>query len=229
MASESSATVLQFAELRKELFSPSDMTNAGTNGQLIELAKVAAQEILDELHDEKKAMWKYLSVLESPVSFKGCPKEVKEGLYGCKATNDRSKSALGGTSHQLQKYGRIGIADAAAISDAKRNGYFHRFSATGKKTKGMFHQFDPKMRECLLTMAIEDSPVTVATNRDDLDRQREAKRKKEEMIEKKSLDKAKEELVKASYYWEMYNSDVSWKGQQSVVRKMLGRLKSDSA
>ena len=71
--------------------------------------------------------------------------------------------------------------------------------------------------------------MTVATNRDDLDRQREAKRKKEEMIEKKSLDKTKEELVEASYYWEMYNSDVCWKGQQSIVRKMLGQLKSDSA
>ena len=86
----------------------------------------------------------------------------------------------------------------------------------------MFHQFDPEMRECLLTMAIEDAHVTIATNRDDLDRQREAKRKKEEMIEKKSLDKAKEELVEASYYWEMYNSDVCWKGQQSIVRNMLG-------
>jgi hypothetical protein len=229
VASESGATVLQFAELRTELFSPSDSTNAGTNGRLIELARVAAQGILDELHDEKKATWKYLSVSESTVSFLGCPKEVKEGLYGREATNDRSESALGGTTQQLQQYGRIGIANAAAISDAKRNGYFHRFSATGKKTKGMFHQFDPKMRECLLTMAIEDSPVTVATNRDDLDRQREAKRKKEEMIEKKSLDKAKEELVEASYYWEMYNSDVCWKGQQSIVKKMLGRLKSDSA
>ena len=62
-----------------------------------------------------------------------------------------------------------------------------------------------------------------------MDRQREAKRKKEEMIEKKSLDKAKEELVEASYYWEMYNSDVCWKGQQSIVRNMLGRLKSKSA
>ena len=169
VASESGATVLQFAELRKELFSPSDPTNAGTNGRLIELARVAAQGILDELHDEKKATWKYLSVSGSPVSFLGCPKEVKEGLYSREATNDRSESALGGTTHQLQKYGRIGIANAAAISNAKTNCYFCRFLASGKKTKGMFHQFDPKMRECLLTMAIEDAPVTLATNRDDLD------------------------------------------------------------
>ncbi len=229
VASESGAMVLQFAKLRKELFLPSDTTNAATNGRLVELARVAAQGILDELHYEKKATWKYLSVLESPVSFQGCPKEVKKGLYGREATNDRSKSALGGTTHQLQKYGHIGIANAAAISNAKTNDYFRRFSASGKNTKGMFHQFDPNMRECLLTVAIEDAPVTIATKRDDLDRQREAKRKKEEMIEKKSLDKAKEELVEASYYWEMYNSDVCWKGQQRIVGKMLGRLKSESA
>ena len=90
VASESGATVLQYADLRKELFSPSDPTNAATNGRLIELARVAAQGILDELHNEKKATWKYLSVSESPVSFQGCPKEVKEGLDGHEASNDRS-------------------------------------------------------------------------------------------------------------------------------------------
>ena len=73
VASESGAMVLQFAELRKELFSPSDKTNAGTNKRLIELARVAAQGILDELHNEKKATWEYLSVSESPVLFLGSP------------------------------------------------------------------------------------------------------------------------------------------------------------
>ena len=140
-------------------------------------------------------------------------------MFGREATNDRSKSALEGTTHQLQKYGRIGIANAVAISDAKTNGYFRRFSASGKNTKGKFCQFDPKMHECLLAMAIEDAPVTVATNRDNLERQWETKRKKEEMIEKKSLDKPKEELVEAPYYWEMYNSDVCWKGQQVLLGK----------
>ncbi len=52
-----------------------------------------------------------------------------------------------------------------------------------------------------MTVAIEDAPVTISTKRDDLNKQREAKRKKEEMIEKKNLDKAKEDLVEASYYW----------------------------
>jgi hypothetical protein len=209
MAAESGATVLQFVELRKELFHPSDATNAATNERLVEFAKVAAQGILDELHDENKATWKYLSISGSESSFQGCPKEVKEGLSGRDATNDRSESALGGTTHQLQKYGRIGIANAAAVSNVKTNGYFRRFSVNGNKTKGMFHQFYPKMRECLLMVAIEDAPATLSTNRDDLDKQQEAKSKKEKMIEKKSLDKAKEDLI-----------------ELSIVTKMLGRLKS---
>ena len=148
-------------------------------------------------------------------------------MYGRDATNDRSESAIGGTTHQQQKYGHIGIANAAAVSDAMMNDYFRRCLAG--VMKGMFHQFDLKMCECLLTMAIEDAPDTISTNRDNVDKQQEAKRKKEEMIEKKSLDKAKEDLVEASYYWEMYNSDVCWKGKQSIVGKMLGRLKLESA
>jgi len=78
-------------------------------------------------------------------------------------------------------------------------------------------------------VAIEDAPATISTNREDLDKQREAKRKKEEMIEKKSLDKAKEDLIEASYYWDMFHSEVCWKGNLSIVTKMLGRLKSMSA
>ncbi len=124
VASESGAKVLQFTKLRKELFSPSDQTNAATNERLVQLAKVVAQGILDKLHDEKKATWKYLSISGSPLSYQGCPEEVKEGLRGHEATNDRSKSALGGTTHQFQKYGHIGITNAAAVSDAKTNGYF---------------------------------------------------------------------------------------------------------
>jgi hypothetical protein len=53
IAADSGATLMQFAELRKELFHPSDSTNAATDDRLVELAKVAAQGILDELHDKK--------------------------------------------------------------------------------------------------------------------------------------------------------------------------------
>ena len=68
----------------------------------------------------------------------------------------------------------------------------------------MVHQFERRMCECLLMVAIEDAPQTVSVNREELDNQREAKRKKEEMIEKKSLEKAEEALIEVSYYWDVY-------------------------
>ena len=124
VASESGAKMLQFAELRKELFHLSDPTNAATDEHLVQLARVAAQGILDKLHDQKKATCKYLSILGSHFLYQECPPNVRNALLGQDATNDRSESALGGTTHQLQKYGRINITNAAAMSDAKTNGYF---------------------------------------------------------------------------------------------------------
>ena len=185
----------------------------------------------NKLHNEKKATWKYLSILGSHFLYQGCPTNVRNEFLGQEATNGRSESALGGTTHQLQKYGRISISNAETVSDAKINGYFHRFTSQSSKgeTKGMFHQFERRMCECLLTVAIEDGPQTVSDNREELDNQREAKRKKEEMIEKKSLGKAEEALIEASYYWDMYFSDVCWKGKQSIVETMLARLQSESA
>ncbi len=49
------------------------------------------------------------------------------------------------------------------------------------------------------------------------------------MIEKKSLGKAEEALVEASYYWDMYFLDVCWKGKQSIAKTMLERLQLESA
>ena len=79
------------------------------------------------------------------------------------------------------------------------------------------------MRECLLMAAIEDAPHTISINREELDKQREAKRKKEEMIETKSLGKAEKALVEASYYWDMYFLDVCWKGKQSIVNNSTAK------
>ena len=73
VASESGAKVLAYADSRKELIHPSDTTNKATDSRLVELAPVAAQALLDELHDEKKATYKYLSISESEYCVLGCP------------------------------------------------------------------------------------------------------------------------------------------------------------
>ncbi len=47
--------------------------------------------------------------------------------------------------------------------------------------------------------------------------------------QRENLEKAKEDHVEVSYYWEMYHSEVYWKGMVCIVQKMLGWLKLESA
>ena len=56
IAADSGATVMQFAELRRELCHPRDSTNAATDNRFVKFTKVAAKGILVELHYEKKQL-----------------------------------------------------------------------------------------------------------------------------------------------------------------------------
>ena len=47
-------------------------------------------------------------------------------------------------------------------------------------------------------------------------------------MEQKNMLKAKESMIEASYYWEMYKSDTCWTNYNTVT-KMLRRLKSETA
>ncbi len=57
--------VVHKARLQTKLFSPLSLTIVKTSGMLVNLAKMAAKAIYDELRDEYKATLKYLSVLGS--------------------------------------------------------------------------------------------------------------------------------------------------------------------
>ncbi|KAL7536200.1 hypothetical protein ACHAXR_006982, partial [Thalassiosira sp. AJA248-18] len=145
----SKSKVIELHELKEELFHPKLESNKATGDRVKELAKVAALAIVKELEDKKKATWKYLSISGSPSSWEHCPDEVKEKLLGCQATNDWCESVLGGTTHILQRFGRIPIALAAAISDINRNKYVKRVVGKPKKVngkvqeekQGLFHDF----------------------------------------------------------------------------------------
>ena len=63
-------------------------------------------------------------------------------MLGKMVTNDLSESSFAGITYQVQTYGRIGMCNAAAISDMPRNGYLSR--PTTKKdlkevNRGLFH------------------------------------------------------------------------------------------
>ena len=111
-----------------------------------ELAKIAADAILAELRDKKKATHKYLSSNGKEHSWRHCPEEQKTALLGKSATNNEAESCLGGTTAQVQRFGRLALASAAAISDMRWNAFLHRLTKakSDKKLRGILYQLDEK-------------------------------------------------------------------------------------
>ena len=51
---------------------------------------------------------------------------MKKSLFGLVAVNNLAESAFGGLTEKIEVFGRIGLADTAAVSDMQRNGYLKR-------------------------------------------------------------------------------------------------------
>ena len=81
---------------------------------------MAADAILQELQDPRKATYKYLRSSNTEYSFHHCSEEKRRAFLGKKATNNEYESTLGGTTSQIQRYSRVGIANAAAISEINK-------------------------------------------------------------------------------------------------------------
>jgi hypothetical protein len=198
--------VVHMARLRMELFSPVSLTNIGTSEMLIVLAKTAARAIYDELRDESKATFKYLSVSGSEYSWNGCGEARKKALLGKKATNDEAESALGGTTSNIQQYGRINISSAGAISDAKRNGFLQREympprKKSSAKAQGIFHGLSEVLQEAIVRVAMKDAPSTRKKNNDAIQLQATAQRMKVELLKEKNLECATEAYIDGLYYY----------------------------
>ena len=89
--------------------------------------------------------------------------------------------------------------------------------------KGMFHQFSSKIQRCLMLVAIEDLPKTIRANHSSLELQRKCREKKAELLKEFNLEKAKEDLLEATYYYRMYFLEACWKGDKRVVKRNLGK------
>ncbi len=93
VVSELGAKVLQFAELRKQLF------YQWPHKCCYWWASCWTDKISSLSNSQQASWWEKgdseLFVCIRPLSYRGCPDEVKR-LHGTEATNDRSKCALGG-------------------------------------------------------------------------------------------------------------------------------------
>ena len=157
VARKSKSKVVHLAMLRKQLFTPDRKTEQKTRGRTIQLGKVAAEAILVELRDEKKATHKYLSRYGKEYSWRGCSEERKQALLGNKATNDEAESVLGGATAQVQRFGRVKLASGAAVSDISRNSFLNRKAPSKKdaRQQGMFHDFDDVVRDAIILVAMK--------------------------------------------------------------------------
>ena len=154
-------------------------------------------------------------------------------MLGNTATNDEAESTLGGTTANIQRFGRIALSSAGAVSDMKRNAFLQRDTIPTKKNQtvkpsGLFHQFPHELRQAIVRV-MKDAPETKPRNNDDLALQAKARHAKEEMIKAKNMEKATEEYIEGMYYRKMYDSAACLKGDVRVVDRELKKLTSDTA
>ena len=213
MVHHTGTKVVHLARLRDDVFAPVVEDNKDTGDIVETLAGIVSESFLQELHDTHKASYKYLTSSGSLFSFTYCPEEIRKDMIGKWATNDIAESCFGGVTSHIQRYSRINISNAAAVSDMQRNKFFKR---TGGDNVGLFHGLPEGTRMALVKVAMEDAPKTTEINNVLLNRQREAKRLKVEIAKEKILQKATENYIEAVYYNRMYRSDACWKTVREV-------------
>ena len=105
------------------------VTNKDTSDMTKKLGGIAAMALLAELRDGKKATADHLSSVSGKFSWaETSPDDHVAGL-GKIATNDPAESSFGGTTRQLQCFGRIGLTNAGGVDQIRRNGNLSRVSS----------------------------------------------------------------------------------------------------
>eukprot|EP00957_Ditylum_brightwellii_P210247 15364727-Ditylum_brightwellii.AAC.1 len=88
---------ISFAMIRDEFFCPANTDNRKSTSTLEHLAPTEAVVIIDDMIDQKKATYKYLSCSGLEYSWDHCPPQYDKACLGKVATNDVSERFLGTT------------------------------------------------------------------------------------------------------------------------------------
>ena len=209
--------MLPYDLLRAEVFFPAREENQATNTVCTNMAVELAQTILEELRDPKKATSDYLSSGKGKFGLGETTHKQHVTCIGLMATNDPAESPFAGLSHQFGMHGRILGIHASAISQARINGDFSRILNEMNKKDGMFHCLSPKMKESLLRMAIRDAPMVRKNEEIALNKQREQKQNKQDILRKNKLLGAQDKYADALTYIEMFHSPAGWQRKESAV------------
>jgi hypothetical protein len=219
--------VLPFDKLNAELFYPDRKENKATNELLKSMAVEVAECMLQELRDPAKATSDYLSSAEGKFSWGETTDEEHAACIGKMATNDPAESPFAALTCQLQAFGRVLGIHASAVGHARINGDFKRDFKDSVKD-GTYHKLPPDMRESLLRFALSIAPAIRKAEKTALDKQREAKKKKQEFLRQKKVAAVQREYANAVTYIDMYYSPACWK-TMSQARKEFSKLRSKTA
>ena len=219
--------VLPFDRLKAELFYPEREENIATTNTVPKMAVEIADCLIAELTDPKKATHMYLTATEGEFSW-GYTCEADHATYvGKHATNDSAESPFAALTRQLQAFGRILGSHAAGIAQARFNGDFKR-DIGDPSLDGAYHMLSPEMRTSLLEFALKKSPQVRKAEKAALEKQRAAKKKKQDKLKEMKLEAATAEYVKTLTYLEMFHSPACWKTAKDV-RQRFGKLGSETA
>jgi hypothetical protein len=218
--------VLPFDRLNAELFYPTREENIATNEMVKVMACEVAECMLDELRDPKKATSDYLSSAGGKFSWGKTTEDEHYACLGKMATNDPAESTFASLTRQLQCFGRVLGVHASAIGQARVNGDFDSEVIHG--CDGAYHRLSQNMRQSLMRFALSTAPVVRKAEKTALDKQREAKKQKQEFLRQKKMIAMQKEYVNALTYIDMFHSPACWK-TVAEAKRLFRSLSSNAS
>ena len=148
-------------KLIKELFTLPDSDKQNSTNVLEKLNVIGIQELLDDLEEEKKATYKYLSISVSEFLWEHYPPDVKKAMLGKMASNNLSEISFKVVTAQVKYYARIDMCRASAVSDTVNNGFLD-CTTSKKQMEGnqqrLFHRLTDELQITIVMVAMEDAP-----------------------------------------------------------------------
>ena len=230
--------VLSDNSLRSELFRPTREENEKTSSLVEEMAVVAAECVLKEMHDRQKHTWEHLDSQDGPLSWKNVTPAMHEAGKGKVGVNDVSERPFGGMTQQMESFTTLYGMNATGVPQARINGDFNRVETTKTKkadedesqsTKnGSVIELDPQLLQSMIEFALKKTKQVRLEERKALTKQQEQRAAKLEKMKAAGYEKATQLLIDCLYYYDMYWSPRRLK-TAAEVDELLGKLTSNTA
>ena len=126
------------------------------------------------------------------------------------AVNDLAESAFRGLTAQLEVFGKIGLANAAAVSNMQRNGYLKQPNLENNEVS-LYFDLPEELRITATITAVKLAPDVRKPNKNKQTSFEEKKRERDKMVMQEGNDKMTVLSINWLIYRRMYESDRAWK------------------